>query len=363
MIRFKYSKGPIQSKIAIIVVLAAIWVLMVLFMNHPTAVERYYSGSLYLGICWVLHPVFNLFPFSVGDVFYILLIVYLLYVLIKIIRLLVLRRFRLMFICLLKVIIVVQALIVVFYIFWGLNYFRPSAAKRLNLQDTSYSFEDIKQVTAMLIDSANASRARLTSEDTLQNNAAIYQTAANAIDTLSKQSKYFPAIHPKIKSSLLTFFMNYLGTEGDYNPFTSEAQMNYQMPVFLRPFTACHEMTHQMGFGAEDEANFGGFVAGIGSHNRLLRYSAYYSGMEEFMLTVFLKDSLSYKKLKTNISPQVRSDRKHDRLYWKSFEGKAGIFGSILYDNYLKSNNQPQGLKTYNRMIRLVMAWYCKKEP
>lgn len=360
--RYKYSKGPIESKVLLIAILALVGLLMQLLMHYPDAIERFYSGGLYIGICWLLHPVLNSIPFSVGDVFYIALIIYALYALIKIICWLVLKRFKVVFTYLLKLIIGFQILILAFYLLWGLNYFRPSAAKRLDLQDTSYTYEDIKSITAMLIDSANANRARLTPANMLQNNTAIYQTAVNAIDTLSNNTKGFLAIKPHIKSSLLSYFMNYLGTEGDYNPFTSEAQLNYQMPIFLKPFTACHEMTHQIGFGAEDEANFGAFIAGVQSHNKLLRYSAYYSGMEEFMFTVYRKDSLDYKQLRTKLSPLVLHDRKADRLYWKGFESKAGIFSSILYDNYLKTNNQPQGLKTYNRMVRLVMAWYHKKQ-
>jgi hypothetical protein len=361
MIRFQIRNNPITSKLIIIAALVLIWLLMLWFIHYPNAVESYYSSGIYLGICWILHPVFNLIPFSVGDVFYIALIIYGLYALVKIIRWLVLKRFRVALIYCLKLIIGLQTLILVFYLFWGLNYFRPSAAKRLALQDTSYTFNDIKAVTVMLIDSANINRARLNTIDLQQDNQAIYRSAENAITNLSKNNPGFPAIHPRIKSSVLTYFMNYLGTEGDYNPFTSEAQLNYQMPVFLRPFTACHEMTHQMGFGAEDEANFGGFIAGVGSNDKLLRYSAYYSAMEEFLFTVFRKDSLVYKNLRKRISPQVMADRKTDRAYWKDFEGRAGVFSSILYDHYLKTNNQPQGLKTYNRMIRLVMAWYRKQ--
>ncbi len=329
-------------------------------MSYPAFIERFYSRGLYVAIYHVMHPVFNVFPFSVGDVFYIGLILYGLYALVLLLILLFKRRFRSVLIYMLKLVIGLQTLVLLFYLLWGLNYFRPSAAKRLALQDTSYTYQDIKAVTAILIDSANATRAKLSAGDLKDDNKLIYETAEKAIDTLSLTSAGFPAYHPKVKASLLTYFMNYLGTEGDYNPFTSEAQMNSQMPVFLRPFTACHEMGHQMGFGAEDEANFVGFIAGVQSKDKLLRYSAYYNGMEEFLFTVYRKDSLDFKQLRTRISAPVMHDRKTDRLYWKGFESRAGIFGSILYDRYLKTNNQPQGLKTYNRMIRLVMAWYRK---
>jgi hypothetical protein len=159
---------------------------------------------------------------------------------------------------------------------------------------------------------------------------------------------------------LLTPLLNYLGTSGYYNPFTSESQMNYAMPVFVRPFVACHELSHQMGFGPEDEANFVGFIAGTQSHDRLLRYSSYYVGVQEFMFALKMQDSVARKELKKRISPLVLSDFKTEREYWLSYEGKMEKLSSIFYDNFLKANNQPQGLKTYNNMVLLVLA-YRKK--
>ena len=132
---------------------------------------------------------------------------------------------------------------------------------------------------------------------------------------------------------------------GYYNPFTSEAQVNYQMPVFLRPFVACHEMSHQMGYGPEDEANFVGFIAGIQSQDHLLRYSAYYLGVQEFMYGPRQQDSIARKELRKRISPLVLSDFKTERSYWLQYEGKLGVLSSLFYDDFLKANNQPPGFE------------------
>jgi len=48
--------------------------------------------------------------------------------------------------------------------------------------------------------------------------------------------------------------MSYLGIGGVYFPFTGEANVNISMPHTSIPFTACHEMAHQIGFAREDEA-------------------------------------------------------------------------------------------------------------
>jgi hypothetical protein len=40
-----------------------------------------------------------------------------------------------------------------------------------------------------------------------------------------------------------------------------------------------------------------------------------------------------------------------------AYETQLSWISSIFYDNFLKANNQPRGLATYNRMVLLVMAW------
>jgi hypothetical protein len=350
----------IHKRLLTIFILAVTLFMLGIFEGHPAAVEKYYSQGLYVFICRVIHPVFNIVPFSVGDLLYIAVVAYLIYLLIKVVVLLFKGHFRQVLHLSLGLVIGVQAGMLVFYVFWGLNYFRPSAAERLNLRDTTFTVADMKTVTCIIIDSANATRARITRADTLVDNRAIYKTAVNAINKISADSVNFRAYHPHIKSSLLTPLMNYLGTSGYYNPFTTEAQMNYQMPVFDRSFVACHEISHQIGYGPEDEANFAGFLAGIGSNDRLLRYSAYQTALEECMYALRRRDSTASNELKPYISKDVRMDLRAQRAYWIKFRGNLGLLSSMFYDDYLKANNQPQGMRTYNQMVLLLMAWYTK---
>ncbi len=332
------------------------------FAGYPNAVERYYSQGFYPVICHIFHPVFNLFPFSVGDIVYIVAVIYLIYALGRLVRMLFKRQWKSALNFVLGITIGVEIAIIAFYLFWGMNYYRPSAAERLNLKDSTYTADDLKATTSALIDSANACRARVSSAELAQTNKAIFQTAIIAVNMMADSFVTFRTSSPKIKPSLLTPLLNYLGTSGYYNPFTSESQMNYEMPVFVRPFVACHELSHQMGFGPEDEANFAGFMAGIHSKDKLLRYSSYYVGVQEFMFALKLQDSLSRKELKKRISPLVMADFKQERDYWLAYEGKIERISSVFYDNFLKANNQPQGLKTYNRMVLLVLAYRKKHQ-
>jgi len=355
-----HGKRTLKIRAIIIAALAIAIYLLMFFAGYPQAVERYFSEGVYPAISMVLHLVLNIFPFSIGDVLYILVIGYLVYAFIKFIKLLFKKEFLTAGFRVLKLIIKVQIAILVFYLFWGMNYFRPSAGQRLNLRDTSYTTEKLKAVTAMLIDSANITRARLTDADLKQSNDAIYETAVLAISKLSSDSAKFHTYDPGIKPSLLTPLINYIGTSGYFNPFSGEAQVNYQMPVFNRPVVACHEMSHQMGYGPEDEADFVGFLAGVNSNDRLLRYSAYHLAVDEFMHALYYRDSLENKALKPRVSKAVHQDFVDERKYWRTYQGKLNVITGIFYDHYLKVNNQPQGLDTYNRMILLVMAKYGK---
>lgn len=350
-----------KKNLLIAVALGLLIILLVNLNAFPHFINQFYSEGLYRAISFILHLLLGWLPFSFGDILYIAVIAILLYAVAHLAGLLFKKRFKPAAIYLLKVIIGFESAIVLFYLCWGLNYFRPSAAERLTLQDTSYTLNDVKAITKMLVDSVNESRSALTPADLSQHNNAIYKSAVNAIDSLSKTSTQFKTFMPGVKPSIISLLLNYLSTSGYYNPFTGEAQINWQMPVFDRPFTACHEMSHQMGFGREDEANFVGYLAGIHSTDRLLKYSAYYEGATEFLHYLRRRDTMAHHALKAMLNNAVRQDLKTDSAYWEGYAGQIGLISGRFYDSFLKANNQPAGLRTYNRMIRLTMAWYRKR--
>jgi len=305
-----------------------------------------------------MHLLLGWVPFSIGDIFYTTIVVLTIVSVVKLLFKLLRRQFKQAGLNALKLLIGLQLFIAAFYLLWGMNYFRPPAAKILNLQTNGYTFDQLQTVTRLLIDSTNANRTLLTFAT--ESNSTIYNNAIIAIKQLDAQNRALKSIYPAVKPSMFTPIINYMGTAGYFNPFSSEAQINYNMPVVNRPVTACHEMAHQMGFAREDEANFIGFLAGKNSADRLLRYSAYYMATQEFMHEVYRRDSITYKLLKAKLLPAVRTDMKKENEYWEHYQNQLGDLSGLFYDRFLKLNNQPEGLRTYNRMINLTMAYYEK---
>ncbi|WP_411273826.1 DUF3810 domain-containing protein [Daejeonella sp.] len=347
-----------------LVAIACMLIVLILIFSlrfKPEIVEIYYSNGIFPIIRQGFQFLFNYVPFSTGDVLYIIIIVFLLLGIYKFILFLIRKQFGNAGLLFLGFVLQLEIAITIFYIAWALNYFRQPAQNRLNLQTYEYTAADLIKVTSLLIDSANLSRSSLKVSDFQVANEQIVGPAIKAMVGLSTFNPPLIAISPSAKISLLSPLLNYIGTSGYYNPFTGEAQFNSLMPVFTQPFIACHEMAHQMGFGAEDEANFAGFIAGKSSENNLLKYSAYYLASQEFMNEVWRTDSVTFIIIKNKISPAVIQDLEIERQYWTKYQGGAAKLSSVFYDNYLKANKQPEGLKTYNRMIKLSMAYYKKE--
>jgi len=341
--------------------LLAFILLLIALRQNPLWIEKYYFSGFYRAVCHVLRPVFGFVPFSVGDVLYTVVIFLLIAGVMELLYFLFTGKFKQVGRLLLRFFIALEIAWIWFYCFWGLNYYRPPAAQLLGLNDTSYTIKNVDSVTAILIDSANAYRARLDTFSFHQSNADIYRHAVAAVKKQSGAGPEFRVISPGIKSSWFSYLLNYMGTSGYYNPFTTESQLNYMMPVFDKPFIASHELSHQTGFAREDEADFAGFAAGINADDHLQRYSAYYAGVGEFMRYLRRRDTLAHRRLRLKISSQVMEDFKTDSAYWTKYEGGAERVSGIFYDRFLKANNQPHGLRTYNRMILLTMAYYRKR--
>ncbi len=327
--------------------------------NYPETIEKYYSTSAYPAIRNGLLFLFNYVPFSIGDIIYSLIILFVAIGCYQLIKLLILKNFRQAAYKMLGFLMKLELAIALFYLLWGLNYFRQSAGKRLHLDQYSYSQAELVSMTSMLIDSTNSSRAALARSGLEYGKAEII---APAIESMQELTSFdLPSVKPMAKPGLLSPVLNYLGTAGHFNPFTGEAQFNSMMPEFSKPFVACHEMAHQMGIGAEDEANFIGFIAAKSSDNPLLKYSAYYHAMQEFMKEVWATDSISYRAMKDQLSLPVKNDLSSEQKFWTKYQGDVNLLSNLFYDNYLKVNRQPDGLKTYNRMIILSMAYYKKE--
>src|SRR5580704_1612920 len=117
------------------IALISLVVVIKVFSLFPYAVERYYSSGVYVFLSRALRFLFGWVPFSIGDIFYALFMLWLISKIFSFLRKLFLARitgpYLLYF--LRKSCFIGLWVYVVFNLLWGLNYNRVGIASQLQL--------------------------------------------------------------------------------------------------------------------------------------------------------------------------------------------------------------------------------------
>lgn len=334
-----------------------------LFATNKLLVEKYYSNGIYPVISKVLKYGLGWLPFSIGDMLYGLFAGWLLFKIIRLITFLFKRTYsrQLFKQSLVKILILGLAIYVSFNALWGLNYNRKGIADQLDIKMTKYSKQELITIDSLLLEKANASKMVLIRDQRPKKSTKqVFEQAKIAYQNLAAQYPFFNYQPSSIKSSAWGWLGNYLGFIGYYNPFTGEAQVNTTIPVFLQPFTSCHEIAHQLGYAKENEANFVGYLAAASATDTTFQYSVYLNLFLYAQQNLYSVDSLAAKSLYKKISPEI----KVDLTEWRNFNKRHRSFlepvFNWMYGKYLKNNEQPSGVLSYDEVTGFLIAYYKK---
>lgn len=348
----------------LLISLLVISVLIKIFSLNPAWVEKYYTFGFYPVISKTLRAVLGWIPLSFGDLLYIAASIFFIWKTWKFIRLLAKRQVKeyLSWILFRKYLKLVLWIYLVFNIFWGLNYDRQGIAKQFGLNVQQYTPSDLYELTAALQQKLNLYAGKVDSLKRLplNKNQTLFGEGIAAYKNASRQYPFLTYKQPSIKPSMLTYLGRYFGFTGYYNPFTGEAQLKTDVPVFTKPFIVCHEIGHQLGYAKENEANFSSYLAGRVSDNVEFRYSVYYDMYGYAMRDLFVYNYPCFIELKESEHPQVKKDNRTYREYLLRNRNAVEPVMSLAYDRYLKMNNQPRGKEAYNEVVSWLMA-YMKK--
>lgn len=347
-------------KLLIIVVLQII--LLIIIRSNPKFVELFYSNSIYPLIGTLMRYTFGWIPFSVGDVIYTLLIFYVL-------RWVILNRKRIyndFFNWLVDISYALTFAYLSFLVFWGYNYYRLPIAEQLELK-TQYSTESLIKITEKLINETNNLQFQITKDSAQKvilpyTHKQIHDEVVEAYKLLSKKHSIFKYPPPSVKASIYSLPLTYMGFSGYLNPFTNEAQVNYKIPIFSYPTTAAHEVAHQLGYAAENEANFIGALATTAHTNVYYKYTGYAFALRYCLNDLFTQNQSLYFKLLEKINKGVLENYKDTQKFWQAYQNPLEPIFEKTYDTFLKANKQPQGIKSYNYVVGLLVNYYTKHE-
>ncbi|HEX4851075.1 MAG TPA: DUF3810 domain-containing protein, partial [Puia sp.] len=299
-------------------------------------------------------------PFSVGDILYIVAAVMLVIGLVSFFKRILNKELTRAYFIRLGSSILQLALYVyiVFNLFWGLNYDRKGIAYQLELEVKPYTTSDLCDLVQMVVKRLNTldSVSRI-ERPQLKEKSFLFASSVESYKILSDHDLIFTYPSPSVKPSIFSYLGNYLGFTGYYNPFSGEAQVNTTVPVYIQPFTTCHEIGHQLGYAKENEANFAGYLSGKSSTNMAFRYSVYFDVYLYAASQLYVRDSSLAISFRDQLRPGVRKDFRDLRQFFTMYESPLEPYIRRLYGRYLKANNQPQGLLTYDEVVAWLVAY------
>lgn len=316
------------------------------FIRHPDLTEKIYSKSIYPTITRILSKISAAIPFSLDDIFYIILILLGLW-------LIVLLLFR-------KIswkkagkvsLNVLSVTYILFYLFWGFNYFRPDLNTRLNLSQRKADTTKFIPVLKNLIFQTNASYCSFENFDKNEIDRLVEESYQELASVL--QIKY-PAGKRRPKKITFSHFFAKAGISGYYGPFFSEIQVNSNNLPIEYPFVLAHEKAHQLGITSEAEANFYAWLVCTQSHSKQLKYSANLAVLRFFLYQGYpLKQ---YPEIIKQLNAPVKKDLRRIREHWSKLRNdKVNQVATKVNDTYLKSNRVEKGIEDYTGVVQYIM--------
>lgn len=340
-------------------------VIQVIFLKvvaiFPEMVERFYSNGLYVWISKISRTVLGRIPFSIGDILYGIVILYLL------IRLWQTRKlWRTNWKDqVLKTLSIVSIGYFLFHLLWALNYYRVPLFEKMSIQ-REYTEADLIAFTQKLIIKTNEVQFQITKNKRTKvtvpySQETIFKMTQNGYNQLAKEYSFFKYEIPSQKKSLLSLPLTYMGFGGYLNPFTNEAQVNDKLPMYGFPNVICHEMAHQIGYGSESECNFIGFLACIKNDDLYFQYSAYATALRYCMHNIGMKNEAKFEVLKKQIHPGILANYDESDTFWKQYDTFIDKGFHAFYDQFLKMNQQQDGLESYSKYVDLLVNYYKDK--
>jgi cell division protein FtsB len=345
--------------------LALFLIIQIVFIKiiaqFPEFVERFYTYGLYQFISKSMRFVFGWIPFSVGDLIYTIAGIY-------IIRWLIINRKRVIKDTknwILDVLAAVSIGYFAFHLFWAFNYYRLPLHRSLQIKN-DYTTEQLVKFTEQLINRSNAIQIQITDDDSVKVEIPYSKRELISMTPIGYKelAKEFPHLsyHPvSLKRSIYSLPLTYMGFSGYLNPFTNEAQIDGLIPTYKYPTTCSHEIAHQFGYAAENEANFIGSMAAMHHEDIYFQYSGYTFALAHCLNDLFLRDPEKHKEIFKQVNIGILKNYDEARQFWESYQNPSEVFFKNTYSGFLKANNQSGGIDSYSYVVALLVNYYEDK--
>ena len=255
---------------------------------------------------------------------------------------------------------IAAALFAAFSLGWALNYSRQPYAAIAGLPVAPRAPDELYKLCVTLTNQANDLRETLPEDQNgvfSADASAMRRGIADAYRLAAQDAPWLGGWYGGgIKPLLLSRGMSWAGISGIFAPVTFEANINADEPPLLAAASAAHEQAHLRGFAREDEANYIAVIVCRASPDAAIAYSGAMLALIHAGNALSSADADAYGEVCALRSPALQRDLAAYNAYWRAFEGPVREVQAQVNDAYLKSYHQDDGVRSYGRMVDLLLA-------
>ena len=104
---------------------------------------------------------------------------------------------------------------------------------------------------------------------------------------------------------------------------------------------------------------FIGILAAIRSDDPAYRYSGYLTGFTYLSNALYAADRDAWQSLRDTLPDTVVADLRASNDYWAQFRSAVSRASDRVYDGFLKSNGDADGIRSYGTVTDLLVAYFA----
>ena len=361
-------KSIIKSPYFYFAALVSISAALLLFAKYIPGFAEVYYKTFYKYVGGLFGSITGIFPFSLMEAAFASAIFLLIYWIAK----LVLKSkqgeeemLKYFFGVLKKIFAIGCTVFFLFSAFCGTNYHTEGFAEKTGLEVKKSSSEELYELCAFLLEEAKDSGEGLLHDENgvtvfAPNDLNMAKRAKSEFEDFSADYDFMDmgfGAFGRPKPVIFSEVMAYLQISGVFSPYTFEANICKAGPDFLRGATMMHEQSHLRGFMNEAEANFIAYLACSKSDDDYFRYSGTCLALIYSMNALYSADYESWYELRVQYPKYLDADMRAQNAYIDAHDTKVAEVSDSVNDTYLKLNSQQDGVRSYGKMVDLLLAY------
>lgn len=235
---------------------------------------------------------------------------------------------------------------------WGLNYARPALETTLPFDAARVTPQAVRLLAEHAVAEANRTHAAAHAAGfpTIEDSPGPLIAALHDVERELGRSRPTVVAHPK--RSLLSPFYRASGVSGMLGPFFLETLVNPDLTGPERPAVLAHEWAHLSGYAPESDASFVGLLAALRA-GPAGEYSAWLDLVGEAASQL---QPVTRQVVLKNLADGPRRDQQAIRERLKSLVRPVERVAWSTYDQMLKSQGVEDGVKSYSRVVQLLLG-------